>query len=200
VRTGASVIQQDDYARRWSLADLKRRATLPPRGSANLVSRLGLVSLERPCPTTRSRRRAEGAAPRDSLPTSSRSRLAPWVSRRGGESLCSLARRRTDPLRPPLRRDGAWSGRPNLTREPDRVSRGPRNQDAVLGEEILRCHVQTEEVPRGVAEPAFGWRLRASDRSRTLLPISASTPRRCGSGCGRRRRGFTLIRRPSPIS
>ena len=32
---------------------------------------------------------------------------------------------------------------------PDRVSRGPRARMLSWGEEILRCHVETEEVPRG---------------------------------------------------
>jgi transposase len=35
--------------------------------------------------------------------------------------------------------------------KPDRVSRGPRSQDAVLGRGDPQRHVETEEVPRGAA-------------------------------------------------
>ncbi len=37
----------------------------------------------------------------------------------------------------------------------------PRFQDAVPEEQILRCHVETEEVPEELLELAYGWRLKS---------------------------------------
>src|SRR4051812_20937173 len=51
--------------------------------------------------------------------------------------------------------------------EPDRVSRGPRNQDAVLGrgDPPLSCR-DRGSTPRSCSSVASGWRWRAAVRSR----------------------------------
>ena len=48
------------------------------------------------------------------------------------------------------------------------------------GEEILRCHVETEEVPRRGSSAAFGWRSRVAVRSRTspLIWVHSETLRK----------------------
>jgi transposase len=72
--------------------------------------------------------------------------------------------------------------------EPDRVSRGPRLQDAVLGrgDPPLSCR-DRGSTPRSWSSVASGWRSRAAARSRMSPMIWASSRRRCASGCARRR-------------
>jgi hypothetical protein len=60
----------------------------------------------------------------------------------------------------------------NLMSEPDRVSRGPRVQDAVLGrgDPPLSCR-DRGSTPKSCSSAACGWRSRAAVRSLTSLVI-----------------------------
>jgi YD repeat-containing protein len=83
---------------------------------------------------------------------------------------------------------GATATTKKYAYEPDRVSRGPSSQDVVLGrgDPPLSCR-DRGSTPRSCSSVVCGWRSRVAVRSRMLPPISGSIPRRCASGCARRR-------------
>jgi putative transposase len=72
--------------------------------------------------------------------------------------------------------------------EPGRVSRRPRFEDSVLerGEPARPWQVRGS-IPMSWSSEAFGWRLRASDRSHRSRATLACTRRACASGCARPR-------------